>query len=343
MRGLTLVRLSLGCTLCAFAFAVPSTTVTCFARGAPKRQSGAGLCMATPEWLLPPPSAPRWLQIPDNPIQELVKAVQGLLQRGGTGQQSNTAAGVSTNVHDGTALPPGMADANARSLEHVLKVINSGGWAHVTSSHGITVEKKYVGSMEEEWQEHGDEDVDVSVVDVERAAKFACVKATGTLKAKAEDIYALFHSNDRVHEYNENCKEVRDLEEFEGGATKISWSRSPRMGPFKARDFITVVHYTELEDGTLAVVNHPVNHKLAPITKQFIRAEILIATNMMRPNPKDNSLTDFISVTHINPGGIVDSAIGAKLMNALCAKAPVKMLKCLEKAANSPPAPRPAS
>lgn len=70
-----------------------------------------------------------------------------------------------------------------------------------------------------------------------------------------------------------------------------------------------------------------------------MRAEILIATNIMRPNRADPSKTDFISVTHINPGGIVDSKIGAKVANKLCAKAPVNLLTSLEKAANSPPVP----
>lgn len=59
----------------------------------------------------------------------------------------------------------------------------------------------------------------------------------------------------------------------------------------------------------------------------------------MRPNPSDPTKTDFISVAHINPGGIVDSRIGAKIANALCAQAPVKLLTSLEKAANTPPHP----
>lgn len=71
-----------------------------------------------------------------------------------------------------------------------------------------------------------------------------------------------------------------------------------------------------------------------------MRAEILIATNIMRPNREDPSKTDFISVTHINPGGIVDNKLGATLANSLCAKAPVDMLTSLEKSANSPAVPK---
>lgn len=75
-------------------------------------------------------------------------------------------------------------------------------------------------------------------------------------------------------------------------------------------------------------------------SKKFVRAEILIATNIMRPNREDPSKTDFISVTHINPGGIADTTIGAKVVNKLCAKAPVNLLVALERSANSAPVPK---
>ena len=140
-------------------------------------------------------------------------------------------------------------------------------------------------------------------------------------------------------EYNDNCKEVRDLEQLSGD-TKVSWASTPRYGPFKARDFVTAVHYRTLEDGTMMVINRPVEHPAARRGKKFVRAEILIATNIMRPNREDPTKTDFVSVTHINPGGIADSKIGAKIVNKLCAKAPVNLLVALERAANSPPVPK---
>ncbi|CAB1102757.1 unnamed protein product [Ectocarpus sp. CCAP 1310/34] len=177
------------------------------------------------------------------------------------------------------------------------------------------------------------------IVDEEAAAKFACVKAMGTLDARASDLYKLFLDNERVHEYNDNCKEVRDLERLSDD-TKVSWACTPRYRPFKARDFVTAVHYRTLEDGTMMVVNRPVEHPAARRGKKYVRAEILIATNIMRPNREDPSKTDFISVTHINPGGIADSRIGAKIVNKLCAKAPVNLLVALERSANSAPVPR---
>lgn len=63
-------------------------------------------------------------------------------------------------------------------------------------------------------------------------------------------------------EYNDNCREVRDLEQLSAD-TKVSWAATPRYGPFKSRDFVTAVHYRRLEDGTLMVLNRPVEHPLA--------------------------------------------------------------------------------
>lgn len=63
-------------------------------------------------------------------------------------------------------------------------------------------------------------------------------------------------------EYNDNCKEVRDLEQLSAD-TKVSWASTPRYGPFKSRDFVTAVHYRTLEDGTMMVINRPVEHPAA--------------------------------------------------------------------------------
>jgi hypothetical protein len=100
-----------------------------------------------------------------------------------------------------------LEQANGQGLEHVLSVINEPGWQFVTEKNGVTVHKKYIKpsiSSSSSSSSSSDE-----VVNEQSAAKFACVIARGTLNAKAEDVYALFKSNDRVHEYNDNCADVR--------------------------------------------------------------------------------------------------------------------------------------
>ncbi|CAM9907926.1 unnamed protein product [Ectocarpus sp. 12 AP-2014] len=227
--------------------------------------------------------------------------------------------------------------ANDASVEAVLAVIESDGWEHVTEKSGVVVVRKFVPPPPK--APSSSSSSSGGIVDEGAAAKFACVKAMGTLDARASDLYKLFLDNERVHEYNDNCEEVRDLE-WLSDDTKVSWACTPRYRPFKARDFVTAVHYRTLEDGTMMVVNRPVEHPAARRGKKYVRAEILIATNIMRPNREDPSKTDFISVTHINPGGIADSRIGAKIVNKLCAKAPVSLLVALERSANSAPVPR---
>lgn len=53
---------------------------------------------------------------------------------------------------------------------------------------------------------------------------------------------------------------MRDLERLSED-TKVTWAATPCYGPFRARDFVTIVHYRTLPDGTMVVVNRPVHHK----------------------------------------------------------------------------------
>lgn len=77
-----------------------------------------------------------------------------------------------------------------------MAVIDSDGWDHVTEKHGITVVKKFMPPPPSSGMNGGD---NVDVVDEGAAAKFACVKAFGTLDADAREVYKLFLDNERVH------------------------------------------------------------------------------------------------------------------------------------------------
>lgn len=79
----------------------------------------------------------------------------------------------------------------------MLAVIDSEGWDHVTSKSGVTVMRKFIPAPSSSSSE--DEEVSKGFVDAGAAAKFACVKAVGTLDADAVDLYSLFLDNQRVH------------------------------------------------------------------------------------------------------------------------------------------------
>ena len=52
------------------------------------------------------------------------------------------------------------------------------------------------------------------------ASKFLCVKAEAILEASPEKVYSLFVDNSRVREYNEFCKQIKDLE-YINSTTKV--------------------------------------------------------------------------------------------------------------------------
>ncbi len=53
----------------------------------------------------------------------------------------------------------------------------------------------------------------------------------------------------------------------------------------------------------------------------------------MRPHPDDPRKTVLVTVTHINPGGSIDSKAGAAMLNMLTATGPVQFLRRVEAAA----------
>jgi len=55
---------------------------------------------------------------------------------------------------------------------------------------------------------------------------------------------------------------VEDLE-WLSPDTKVSWAATRRLGPLLSRDFVTIVHFRALDDGTLIVVVRPAKHPLA--------------------------------------------------------------------------------
>lgn len=66
---------------------------------------------------------------------------------------------------------------------------------------------------------------------------------------------------------------------------------------------------------------------------RYVRSEILLAGNVMRPHPHDPRKTVLTTLTHINPGGAVDSKAGAAMLNMLTATGPVQFVRRVEAAA----------
>ncbi|CAM9464519.1 unnamed protein product [Choristocarpus tenellus] len=225
-----------------------------------------------------------------------------------------------------------------KALQNVVDVVRKDGWEHVATTNGVVVHRKYISFGEASGTPlTSSSGTDGSCSDGQRSSvssspQFACVRATAVLDVPADIVYRLFADNSYVGEYNEHCKEVADLETLDAD-TKITWAASGRMGPFKARDFCTMVHFRTLSDGTMAQVSCPVEHARAPRTSKYVRSEVLLAGNFMRPVPGDPTKTEFLMVTHVNPGGAAETRAGALLVNSLCASSPVNFICRLEAAA----------
>lgn len=170
--------------------------------------------------------------------------------------------------------------------------------------------------------------------DDEAAAKFAAVKTSAVLAAAPEAVYQLFLDNTRVGEYNEMCQQLEDVQWLDPN-TKVAWSVTGRFGPFKPRDFVTVVHFRQGKDGALMAVNRPATHpaKLPGETHQ--RGELLLAGNVIEPVPGRPDQARLTMITHCNPGGVADNAVGAMVVNKLSKKSPIDFVRKVEAAAQS--------
>ena len=92
-------------------------------------------------------------------------------------------------------------------------------WEQVSSDAGIDVWRKYLSP-----------DLQIADRRVDRASKFAVVKARAVIDAPVEQVYDLFTDNSRVSEYNAYCKDVRD-HAWRDESTKVTQSSPPPLPP----------------------------------------------------------------------------------------------------------------
>ncbi len=149
-------------------------------------------------------------------------------------------------------------------------------------------------------------------------------------------MYSLFVDNQRVHEYNEYCKEVKDLEWLDP-TTKITYSLTGR--PW-SRDFVTRVHYCTLPDATKVIVNRAEEHELAPIRPNFTRMTMPLGANILRSVKGDQSKTEVTLITHVNPGGFAQTHFGAMVTNRLSTDSPRQFLSKLNAVAHRSTVPK---
>mmetsp|Transcript_27970 Transcript_27970/g.81873 ORF Transcript_27970/g.81873 Transcript_27970/m.81873 type:complete len:379 (-) Transcript_27970:54-1190(-) len=203
------------------------------------------------------------------------------------------------------------------ATRRALQLIKDPGWVLVADVHGVKVWRMYLAAADvNPWFEAGGHDQQLVPV----------VLASGVLDVSADVVFDILKDNRYVSEYNENCKVVMDLEKIDQD-TKVTWAATNRFGPFKARDFCTLIHFKTV-DYTKVVVNFAVQHPRAPPSDSYVRSEILLAATILRSRP--DGKTELTTVTCINPGGAADSRAGAVVMNSLSTNTPATFIRRLE-------------
>lgn len=202
---------------------------------------------------------------------------------------------------------------NDATLNKILKLIDpktrfQQGWKLIKSESGYEVYRKFMTPGLP-------------------GSQFACIMCFGIINSSPQDVLNLFEDDSRVPEYNSFYADGKDLEIVADG-TKVVWTGSPPIFPFKPRDFCTIVHIRKLKDGTFVILNRATNHPKAPQRPDYVRASIILAGNIIQPIPGYPKKCKLTMLTQIDPGGITPPWI----VNHICSLGPIGFLKNVEMA-----------
>jgi len=218
---------------------------------------------------------------------------------------------------------------NIDALHKLYYLLNSNdGWYNIGTKKGVKVERRYLipsGSF-------------ISNVDVSKGSKHACIKSTAILDISPDHVFNLLADSKRAREYNDHININRDviyLPRLSNSTnwTKCTWAATGKIGIFKARDFLTVAHFTRYDNGTSIMLNRPAYLNSYPATDKYVRATVLLAGNIIQPYGLHGNQTHLTMLAQINPGGISDTPAAAWIINKLCASGPPTFIRKLEHAA----------
>jgi len=229
-----------------------------------------------------------------------------------------------------------VSESNLELSRQVLELMTKQDWQSVGEKDGITVQRR------------GGEDVDIRGFPpgvgprvTSDVSKFICVRAVGEIDASIDKVYGLFLSNDYVCEYNDLCQEVRDVG-FLDPSTKVSWASSKRIGPFAPRDFVTRCHYRRLWDGSLLLSTMSErtlecnSFRAEGVSAgQYCRMDIILAGYLFQ-SIDSGTRTRVEMVSMANPGGVLDSTVGAMISSMLCSTGPLKFVAALRRLSMRP-------
>lgn len=227
----------------------------------------------------------------------------------------------SSSPHDSVSKTE---EVNDLLVERLLLLLESGEWKQIADKNGVKVWKKRA--------EHG-YSWPHGTGPANSTGRFDAVKAVTVLDCPPSTVVEVFRDNSKCQEYNEFFAEMDDVVQIDEN-TKIVWSATERIGPLRARDFATRVHFRTLPDGTELIANLAEqvscsDQRAAGKQSKYCRMEMLLGGHIVRSVPGSPSKCEYTQITHANPGGALDSKVGAFLANAAAAGGPIEVLASL--------------
>ncbi|GMI35316.1 hypothetical protein TeGR_g3234 [Tetraparma gracilis] len=159
------------------------------------------------------------------------------------------------------------------------------------------------------------------------------IRARRLLSVSPDRAMSLFLDQSRVPEYNPNARELRDLFSVDASTT-VNRCASVSYGPFKPRDFVTVVRNRPLPGGGHASVAVPFEASGCPAREGYVRSSIRLSATFFLPVPGRPGSTEMVVCTQLGDlGGVADTKVARRLQERLVSQAPVDFLDKFSRAA----------
>jgi len=131
---------------------------------------------------------------------------------------------------------------------------------------------------------------------------YSVVKAKGVVRASPSEIFDMIYDSLRTKEYNKYSLGRSDVAII-GSRTKIVWNRTNPPGTKRPHDFCTLMHGLIFpQNGTHVLMTTATNHPAAKPSDAYLRSEIIIGVNLLRPiGPR---LTEVTTISHIKTSGV---------------------------------------
>jgi hypothetical protein len=157
------------------------------------------------------------------------------------------------------------------------------------------------------------------------------VKAQGIVKATPQEIFDMIFDSSRTKEYNKYSVGRTDVQMLSGKHSKVVWNRTNPPGTKKPHDFCTLMHGQAYSgNGTHLLMTKATEHPQVKPSKDFLRSEILLGVNLMKPI--GSKLTELTTITHVKTTGVP-----AFLAEKFAASSAVDFIKTVDTVLGSAP------